>query len=259
LPFIAGAAANFTGNAATAQAKTANVCATKARTDSKMTAPTVLNSQRTLARIPIAPYALPGEESVAYNKIVWDLNPERMVLLVHDMQNYWVDLFVDRAPLLANVSSLVSAFRAARLPVFFCRGERAKSRFERGLGLTVWGDGLNAAHVREEDCEILSALAPRDDEYVIHKPRHSAFFQTELEPTLRKMNRDQVVVCGVFAHHGVMVSCIDGYMRNFQMTMVADALGDYSEPEHRMALQYVAQMCGSVSTLRRVIAIAGPR
>ena len=66
------------------------------------------------------------------------------------------------------------------------------------------------------------------------------------------MNRDQVVICGVFAHHGVMVSCIDGYMRTFQMTMVADALGDYSEPEHRMALQYVAQMCGSVSTRQRV-------
>ena len=217
-----------------------------------MTAPNVLNSQRTLARNPIAPYALPGAECLAYNKITWDLNPDRMVLLVHDMQNYWVDLFVDRAPLVANVSSLLTAFRDARLPVFFCRGERAKSRFERGLGLTVWGDGLTAEHVREKDCEILSTLAPRDNEYVIQKPRHSAFFQTELEPTLRKMNRDQVVVCGVFAHHGVMVSCIDGYMRNFQMTMVADALGDYSEPEHRMALQYVAQMCGSVSTLARV-------
>ena len=125
-------------------------------------------------------------------------------------------------------------------------------RVERGLGLTVWGDGLNAAHVREEDCQIVHDLAPHADEYIIEKPRHSAFFQTELEPTLRKMNRDQVIVCGVFAHHGVMVSCIDGYMRNPQMTLVADALGDYSEPEYRMALQYVAQMCGSVSTLARV-------
>ena len=66
------------------------------------------------------------------------------------------------------------------------------------------------------------------------------------------MNRDQVIVCGVFAHHGVMVGCIDGYTRNFQMTMVADALGDYSEPGHRMVLQYVAQMCGAANTVRRV-------
>lgn len=218
-----------------------------------MTTPSpAIQSRRTLARNPIAAYGLPGEECLAYNKIHWQLSRDRVVLLVHDMQNYWVDLFVDREPLVNNVCALLDTFRSARLPVFFCRGERARSRFERGLGLAVWGDGLNAAHVREEDCRNLDALAPRDDEYVIHKPRHSAFFDTELEPTLRKMNRDQVIVCGVFAHHGVMVSCIDGYMRNFQMTMVADALGDYSEPEHRMALQYVAQMCGAVSTRQRV-------
>lgn len=214
---------------------------------------TGINSQRTLARNPIAPYALPGDEATAYNKIHWQLTRDRVVLLVHDMQNYWVDLYRDRAPLVDGVLDLVTAFRDARLPVFFCRGERAKSRFERGLGLTVWGDGLNAAHVTDRDCEIIDALAPRADEYVIHKPRHSAFFDTELEPTLRKMNRDQVVICGVFAHHGVMVSCIDGYMRNYQMTMAADALGDYSEPEHRMALQWVAQMCGSVSTRQRIV------
>lgn len=219
---------------------------------------TAINSQRTLARNPILPYPLPGDECLAYNKIHWPLGHSRIVLLVHDMQNYWADLYVNRAPLVDNVSALVSAFREARLPVFFCRGERAKSRFERGLGLTVWGDGLNAAHVTDRDCEIIDALAPRADEYVIHKPRHSAFFDTELEPTLRKMNRDQVVICGVFEHHGVMVSCMDGYMRNFQMTMVADALGDYSEAEHRMALQWVAQMCGSCSTTARVItAVSG--
>ena len=192
-----------------------------------MKLPTILASPSLNPRVINA-----GEECLAHNKIQRNLSADRVVLLVHDMQNYWVDLYVDRAPLVANISSLVSTFRNARLPVFFCRGERAKSRFERGLGLTVWGDGLNAAHVRDEDCQIITDLMPRADEYVIEKPRHSAFFQKELEPTLRKMNRDQVIVCGVFAHHGVMVSCIDGYMRNFQMTMVADALGDYSEPEH---------------------------
>ncbi len=91
------------------------------------------------------------------------------------------------------------------MDVCWKRDERAKSRFERGLGLTVCGDGLNAAHPPEEDCQIINDLAPRADEYIIEKPRHSAFFQTELEPTLRKMNRDQVIVCGVFAHHGVHV------------------------------------------------------
>ena len=99
------------------------------------------------------------------------------------------------------------------------------------------------------DCAIANAVAPDTESYVIEKPRHSAFFKTPLEELLRKMNRDQVVVCGVFAHHGVMVSTIDGYMRNFQMTLVADALRDYSEEEHRFALKCLAQMCGSVSAV----------
>ena len=99
------------------------------------------------------------------------------------------------------------------------------------------------------DCAIADAVAPDTESCVIEKSRHSAFFKTPLEELLRKMNRDQVVFCGVFAHHGVMVSTIDDYMRNFQMTLVADALGDYSEEEHRFALKYLAQMCGSVSTV----------
>ena len=55
---------------------------------------------------PDRPYPPPGEECVAYNKISWPLNTDRMVLLVHDMQNYWVDLFAEPGPLLANVAAL---------------------------------------------------------------------------------------------------------------------------------------------------------
>ncbi len=211
-----------------------------------------INTHRSLARVPIAPYALPADECLAYNKIVWPLSSDRAVLLVHDMQNYWLDLFEDKAAVVAPVARLLKLFRDERLPVVYCRGERAQTRFERGLGLTVWGDGLNAAHVTEQDCAIADAVAPDAQSYVIEKSRHSAFFKTPLEELLRKMNRDQVILCGVFAHHGVMVSTIDGYMRNFQMTLVADALGDYSEDEHRFALKYVAQMCGSISTVEGI-------
>jgi isochorismate hydrolase len=49
--------------------------------------------------------------------------------------------------------------------------------------------------------------------------------------------------------------CIDACIRNFQMTMCADVSGDYSEPEHRMAMQYVAQMGGAVSTKGQVVGL----
>ena len=56
-----------------------------------------INTHRSLARIPITPYSLPSSECLAYNKIGWPLASDRAVLLVHDMQNYWVDLFADKA------------------------------------------------------------------------------------------------------------------------------------------------------------------
>ena len=161
-------------------------------------------------------------------------------------------MFEDKAAVINPVTRLLKRFRDAKLPVVHCRGERAQTRFERGLGLAVWGDGLNAAHVTEHDCAIADAVVPDPESYVIEKSRHSAFFKTPLEELLRKMNRDQVIVCGVFAHHDVMVSTIEGYMRNFQMTLVADALSDYSEDEHRFALKYVAQMCGSISIVEGI-------
>ena len=47
-----------------------------------MTTPnTAIQSQRTLARNPIAPYPLPGAECLAYNKIHWPLSGDRVVLL----------------------------------------------------------------------------------------------------------------------------------------------------------------------------------
>ena len=111
--------------------------------------PVTMNSHRSLARVPITPYTLPSSECLAYNKITWQLSSERVVLLVHDMQNYWLDLFEDTASVVTHVARLLKLFRVAKLPVMYCRGERAQTRLERGLGLTVWGDGLNAAHVPE--------------------------------------------------------------------------------------------------------------
>ena len=46
-----------------------------------MSSANAMNTQRTLARNPIQPYELPGEECLAYNKIQWNLSADRVVLL----------------------------------------------------------------------------------------------------------------------------------------------------------------------------------
>jgi bifunctional isochorismate lyase / aryl carrier protein len=201
-------------------------------------------SPNALRKRQIQPYPLPGIECLALNKVQWPLQADDAVLLVHDMQNFWLDFFVDAQPVLAAVHSLVVSARESGVPIVYTRGERPRHVAERALGVDMWGAGLAGEGITDHDIAICETLAPRPQDFVIDKLRVSAFYETPLAGLLGKMGRRQLVVCGVFAHHGVMVSSIEAFMRNHKVQLVADALGDYSEDDHWMALRYVAQTCG---------------
>lgn len=203
-------------------------------------------SPNALRKGQIKPYALPDAACLALNKVDWPLDANDAVLLVHDMQQYWLDFFLDASPLLGMVQQLVAAARLAKVPIVYTRGERPKHQAERALGLDMWGPGLAHPSVTEQDVAITASLTPQPDDFVIDKVRVSAFYDTPLPALLAKLGRKQLWVCGVFAHHGVMVSSIEAFMRNYKVQLIADAVGDYSEDDHWMALRYIAQTCGQI-------------
>jgi bifunctional isochorismate lyase / aryl carrier protein len=210
-------------------------------------------SANALRKGQIQPYAMPDARCLDLNKVNWPLDARDAVLLVHDMQQYWLDFFVDARPVLNAVQSLVQAARAAQVPIVYTRGERPKHQAERALGLDMWGPGLAHPSITDADVMITASLTPHADDFVIDKVRVSAFYETPLPALLHKLGRKQLWVCGVFAHHGVMVSSIEAFMRNYKVQLIADALGDYSEDDHWMALRYVAQTCGQIQTLQQAL------
>jgi bifunctional isochorismate lyase / aryl carrier protein len=193
-------------------------------------------------------YALPDARILQLNKVHWQFDPRTAVLLIHDMQNYWIEPFEQPSTFINNIRFLRQLCRQHDMPVIYTAVKVAQNNAERGLAYEMFGPGIGRTpDAKPEDHKIVTALSPSEQDHVVIKAKYSAFFQTDLDSMLQRWQRRQIILCGVFAHHGCMVTAIDAYMRNYQVFFVADALGDYSPESHFMALDYVAALCGRLS------------
>jgi bifunctional isochorismate lyase/aryl carrier protein len=211
--------------------------------------------------IPVIPmYAMPHGAALPHNKVQWQVDPARAVLLIHDMQEYFVRFYGADNPLLERLVANIVAIRAWAgehgVPVVYTAQPREQSAQQRALLNDMWGPGLTTADPAQ--VKVVAALAPSDDDTVLVKWRYSAFQRSPLEGMMMDWNRNQLIIVGVYAHIGCMTTALDAFMRDIEPFMVADALGDFTQKEHDMALQYVAGRCGVVLDTAQVLQTARP-
>ncbi|WP_424890303.1 isochorismatase family protein [Streptomyces sp. XH2] len=201
----------------------------------------------------IAPYPMPGAADLPANKVAWTADPARAVLLVHDLQNYFLDAFEAGASpvteLLANVAAVKKDCERLGVPVVYSAQPGGQSPAERGLQQDFWGPGLPDD---ERAKAIADAVAPTAGDTVLTKWKYSAFVRTDLAERMAAQGRDQLVIVGVYAHIGVMMSACDAWMRDIQPFLVADAVADFSAEDHAMALRWAAAKCAVVTTTDRL-------
>lgn len=206
----------------------------------------------------IATYAMPAVADFPANRVQWHAEPKRAALLIHDMQQYFLDFYdTTAAPipqLVANALRLRESCDAAGIPVFYTAQPAVQPAADRALLNEFWGPGLPA---KPEGAPIIAELAPRAHHTVLDKWRYSAFVRSDLLERLRAQGRDQLIVCGVYAHIGCQVTCVDAFMRDIQPILVGDALADFGPERHAQALDYVAQRAGSVWSTEQVLAALG--
>jgi len=121
---------------------------------------------------------------------------------------------------------------------------------QRGLLKDFWGPGMSAA---SEHRMIPEPILPEAHDAVLTKWRSSAFFRTELLDLLREQSRDQLIICGVYAHVGILMTANDGLANDIQTFVVADAIADFSAGYHWLTLDYVATRCGMTVTTSAVL------
>ncbi|MFT3661375.1 MAG: isochorismatase family cysteine hydrolase [Gordonia sp. (in: high G+C Gram-positive bacteria)] len=173
-------------------------------------------------------------------------NWPRSALILIDVQNDFLDgaaPVAGTAELVPAMAALAAAFRTAGRPVihvvraYLPGGSDVdlirRSAIEAGAELVAPGSagaGIPAALLPRDGItldwdRLLAGEAQRidDDEYVLHKPRWSAFHRTRLDELLAEHGVDTVVVAGCNLPNCPRATLFDASERDHRTVLVTDA------------------------------------
>jgi len=198
------------------------------------------------------------------------LQPERTALVIQDMQNDVIGergAFADSgAPqhaasqgVVANVSRLAAAFRRAGAAVV-----HVHYVVEPGQA----GLALNAplfAGIREADALVrgswgaapVPGVEPCDGDFVIEKMRMNGFYGTRLDPLLRGLGIDTLVIAGCYTNLSVEHSARHGADAGYRIAVVSDGTSTTSDEWQHVALHYALTNVGAVLTVDEAITALG--
>ncbi len=188
-------------------------------------------------------------------------------LLVIDMQNGFCsdDGSVNRIGLpavrLRSVVEpcvrLVQAAQAAGVPVIYTRYVYRPDFADGGLMVKEFMPALKTEHALTAgswDAEIVDELQPTEEDFVIDKNRPSGFYATGMEPILRGLGIESLVVCGVTTNCCVETTVRDASQRDYRTFVVADAVAEFDDQRHEVALQSMAMLFADVVEVSKVLA-----
>jgi nicotinamidase-related amidase len=153
---------------------------------------------------------------------------------------------------------LTEVFRAKAAPIFHfvrlyrCDGSNVdlchRASIEEGQRVVMPGtlgaelvDALKPNPALRLDSETLLSGQPQpigEREWILYKPRSSAFYQTSFEEQLRALGVTTLVVCGCNLPNGPRATVYAGSNRDFRIVLVTDAISGATD----VGLTELAQM-----------------
>jgi len=163
-------------------------------------------------------------------------------LLVIDMQNFFLNpksktFTPGGLAIIPNSAKLIKAFRKNNLPVIYTAHVHKSPEMDGGI-MAWWWEGMVIENT--DDAKIHKALAPRPEEKVIYKHRYNAFYNTDLEITLRCLKITDLVICGIMTNLCCETTARDAYMRDYRVFFLLDATGTVDEELHLATLKNIA-------------------
>jgi ureidoacrylate peracid hydrolase len=152
-------------------------------------------------------------------------------------------------PAIEPCVQLVAAARAAKVPIIFTRYVYRPDYTDGGVMVhelipdLAKGKCLRAG---TWDAEVIDELAPVDDDYIVDKNRPSSFYATGLEPILKGLGVEDLVVCGVTTNCCVETTVRDASQRDYHTFVVGDAVAEYEQDRNDVALKSMGMLFAKI-------------
>ncbi|WP_342250420.1 pyrimidine utilization protein B [Sphingomonas sp. OTU376] len=201
------------------------------------------------------------------------VHADETAIVVIDMQNAYASPggYVDQAGFdisgsagtIGKIAAVLDTARAAGMPVIYLQNGWDADYVEAGgPGSPNWhkSNALKTMRARPElsgkllargtwDYELVDALAPKPGDIRLHKTRYSAFFNSQLDSTLRARGIRNIVFVGIATNVCVESTLRDGFHLEYFGVMLEDATHHLGPPMMQEATVYnVEKFFGWVST-----------
>jgi nicotinamidase-related amidase len=144
-------------------------------------------------------------------------------------------LFESALPAAKKIAKVRKVFKAKKFPVIYANDNFGK-----------WQSDLNklVSHCGKTRLgkEMVSLLAPSEDDYFVMKPKHSAFYATPLEVLLTYLGVFQLVICGWTSETCILFTANDAYMRDYKIHIPKDCIASIDRRSEARALRHFSEV-----------------
>lgn len=146
------------------------------------------------------------------------------------------DLHRQAVPMAQAIAALKQRAKAAGLPVIYVNDNFGhwQSDFQTVVEYCMRPEAPGR--------DTTALLRPIKDDYFIIKPRHSGFYQTNLDLLLKYLKVHTLILTGMAADICVLFTANDAYLREFEIVVPSDCCASEAEDYRQQALRLVERV-----------------
>jgi nicotinamidase-related amidase len=197
---------------------------------------------------------------------------ERAALLINECQNGMVNPSVasndglareaTRRGIVSRIAMLAGACRELGVPVVHNTIVLRADHVGTTASCLLQGALVKTWMVVEgrQEAEIHPDLAPLPADVVVQRVHGlSPFHGTELEPVLRSLRVQTVIIAGVSTNMGVPGACLEAVNRGFTAVVPEDATAGAWQEAHEFQMRHTLPLLASVSTVDEIVNVLRSR